>query len=248
MKRLTAAVIVALFVIANPSLSSAAGTIDEQYSINNGADNRNKVGVFFEENVDTLRMPSLLFSYQIGRNIPLNVVSYCTGLNDPACDSAEFMKYYALMPPCKSLTEVDCIESIYAVAPGSRRESREFIKNQFQRRLFTSISNHPITAFPKDQFPVFGRFQTLNMAEDQRISLLSVLEWDRLSARDPDGSHNLQDQILGVAEIFEPRFIQSISSVTRDIKRMFLELCNNQMDLIRWPLIIQVSFHLMSAR
>jgi hypothetical protein len=48
MKRVIAAVIVALFVIANPSLSSAAGTIDEQYSLNNGADNRNKVGVFLK--------------------------------------------------------------------------------------------------------------------------------------------------------------------------------------------------------
>jgi hypothetical protein len=149
MKRLTAAVIVALFVIANPSLSSAAGTIDEQYSVNNGADNRNKVGVFFEENVDTLRMPSLLFSYQIGRNIPLNVVSYCTGLNDPACDSAEFMKYYALMPPCKSLTEVDCIESIYAVAPGSPARIKGVYKESIPEKVVHQYQPSPDNGLPQ---------------------------------------------------------------------------------------------------
>ena len=40
----------------------AAGVIDEQYSIYRPNDS-NKVGVFFEENVETLRMPSLLYSY-----------------------------------------------------------------------------------------------------------------------------------------------------------------------------------------
>ena len=149
MRRLTAAVIVALFVIANPSLSSAAGTIDEQYSINNGADNRNKVGVFFEENVDTLRMPSLLYSYQTARSGPPNVVSYCTGLNDPACDSAEFMKYYALMPPCKSLTEVDCIESIYAVAPGSPARIKGVYKESIPEKVVHQYQPSPDNGLPQ---------------------------------------------------------------------------------------------------
>ena len=149
MKRVIAAVIVAVFVIANPSLSSAAGTIDEQYSINNGADNRNKVGVFFEENVDTLRMPSLLYSYQTARNGPPNVVSYCTGLNDPACDSAEFMKYYALMPPCKSLTEVDCIESIYAVAPGSPARIKGVYKESIPEKVVHQYQPSPDNGLPQ---------------------------------------------------------------------------------------------------
>ena len=149
MKRVIAAVIVALFVIANPSLSSAAGTIDEQYSLNNGTDNRNKVGVLFEENVDTLRMPSLLYSYQTARNGPPNVVSYCTGLNDPACDSAEFMKYYALMPPCKSLTEVDCIESIYAVAPGSPARIKGVYKESIPEKVVHQYQQSPDNGLPQ---------------------------------------------------------------------------------------------------
>ncbi len=89
MKRWLAVVIVALISIASPALTNAAGVIDEQFSINGQVDNRNKVGVLFEENVDTLRMPSLLYSYETRIGAPPNVVSYCNGLNDPACASAE---------------------------------------------------------------------------------------------------------------------------------------------------------------
>ena len=135
MKRVIAALIVALFVIANPSLSTAAGTIDEQYSLNNGTDNRNKVGVLFEENVDTLRMPSLLYSYTWSNGKPPNVVSYCDGLNDPKCSSAEFIKYYALMPACSSATEVDCIESIYAVAPGAPARIKGVYKESIPEKV-----------------------------------------------------------------------------------------------------------------
>lgn len=148
MKKVIMAVVMALFVLANPVFSSAADMIDEQYSVNNGLDNRDKVGVFFEENVDTLRMPSLLFSYQVARNGPPNVVSYCTGLNDPVCASAEFMKYYALMPPCKSLTEVDCIESIYAVAPGSPAR----IKGMYKESIPEKVA-HPFQASPENGLP-----------------------------------------------------------------------------------------------
>jgi len=123
MKRVLTASILALLVIANPLLSSAAGVIDEQYSLSNSlnpADSKGKRGIIFEENVDTVRVPSYLFSYEILPSGIASVISSCTGLNDPACASADFVKYYAQMPPCKTSTEVDCIESIYALAPGSQ--------------------------------------------------------------------------------------------------------------------------------
>jgi len=79
MKRWLAALIVALISLASPTLTSASSTIDEQFSIHGSTDNRNKVGILFEENVDTLRMPSLLYSYESRVGAPPNVVSYCIG-------------------------------------------------------------------------------------------------------------------------------------------------------------------------
>lgn len=119
MKRVFTVAIVALLVIVNPSFTSATGVIDEQYSLKASGENRDKSGIIFEENVDTLRIPSFLFSYEILPDGIASVISSCTGLNDPACATANFAKYYAHMPPCKTSTEVDCIESIYAIVPGS---------------------------------------------------------------------------------------------------------------------------------
>jgi hypothetical protein len=135
MKRALAAVLISIITLSTPSLTNAAGVIDEQFSINNQTDNRNKIGVLFEENVDTLRMPSLLYSYTWANGKPPNVVSYCDGLNDAKCSSADFMKYYALMPACKSANEVDCIESIYAVAPGAPARIKGVYKESIPEKV-----------------------------------------------------------------------------------------------------------------
>ncbi len=148
MKRWLAALIVALISLASPTLTSASSTIDEQFSIHGSTDNRNKVGILFEENVDTLRMPSLLYSYESRVGAPPNVVSYCKGLNDTACASAENLKYYALMPPCKNASEVDCIESIYAVAPGSPVRTKGIFKESIPEKVA-----HPYEADPENGLP-----------------------------------------------------------------------------------------------
>ena len=149
MKRWLAAVLVVLISFASPAFTSAAGTIDEQFSINGQVDNRNKVGVLFEENVDTLRMPSLLYAYEISKNGPPNVISYCTGLSDPNCMSAEFMKYYALMPPCTAANEVDCIESIYALVPGSPTRIKGVYKESIPEKVVNPFKADPDNGLPQ---------------------------------------------------------------------------------------------------
>lgn len=146
MKRSLAVILIGLITVVSPSFSNAAGVIDEQYSINQSGAETDKVGVLFEESVDTLRMPSLLYSYELSKGA--SVVSYCGGINDPKCSSAEFMKYYALMPPCKSASEVDCIESIYAVAPGSPAR----IKGVYKESIPEKVVN-PYTADPDNGLP-----------------------------------------------------------------------------------------------
>jgi len=150
MKRLLAAILVALVTLGTPALTNAAQEIDEQFSLygTGKANPAGKIGVFFEENVDTLRMPSLLYSYQLNTGAPPSVISYCAGLKDPNCSTAEFLKYYALMPPCKSASEVDCIESLYAVAPGSPAR----IKGIYQESIPEKV-DHPFQADPENGLP-----------------------------------------------------------------------------------------------
>ena len=150
MKKVIAASLIFMSqLLIYPAISTAAGVIDEQYSVNGQSDNRNKVGVLFEENVDTLRMPSLLYSYSLSNGAPPRVISFCEGLKDPKCASAEFMKYYALLPACKSVNEVDCIESIYAVVPGSPARIKGIYKESIPEKIENQYQADPDNGLPQ---------------------------------------------------------------------------------------------------
>jgi hypothetical protein len=145
MKRALAAILVVLATVVSPSLTSAAGVIDEQYSLESQKD---KVGAIFEENIGTLRMPSLLYSYSQNKTSGLVVGSFCTGIKDLNCSNAEFMKYYALMPACMTTTEIDCIESIYAVKSASSARIEGIFKESIPEKV-----DHPYKADPDAGLP-----------------------------------------------------------------------------------------------
>jgi hypothetical protein len=110
MKKVIAlSVILLVQLLLYPTISAADSVPDEQFSLQGltATGTQNKVGVFFEDNADTLRMPTLLYSYW-GPNQKSPARTFCNGLDDPACASASYLSYYALMPPCKSSAEFDC--------------------------------------------------------------------------------------------------------------------------------------------
>ncbi len=226
MKRWLAGLFVALISVASPALTSAAGTIDEQYSLSHGGDNSNKVGVFFEENVDTLRMPSLLYSYELATAAPPNVISYCTGLKDANCADASFMKYYALMPACTSSNEVDCIESIYAVAPGSPARIKGIFKESIPEKV-----DHPYKADPEAGLPqgsVSGVWEIPNVkhggGSTNYVAIVSrVGSLKRTGATwsaqppgsDPWGSGDFRAAIYPVNMVKDSRYKANVSSITK---------------------------------
>lgn len=109
------------FALVGSSLAHAAEIPDEQVvpgSLVVSGNISSQYGVFFEESVDTLRMPTLLYGYNEKKN-QQNAISFCSGLEDPACAAATGFKFYALFPPCLNELDVDCIESVYAITPGS---------------------------------------------------------------------------------------------------------------------------------
>lgn len=159
MRRVFTVAIVALLVIANPSFTSATGVIDEQYSLGiSESKNAKNSGVIYEENVDILRIPSFLFSFEqkvtpLSSNFTdyssFDVLSTCTGLDDPACATANFVKYYAHMPPCKTSIEVDCIESIYAIAPGSSARIDGIFKESIPNAVARPYQARPEIGLPQ---------------------------------------------------------------------------------------------------
>ena len=148
MKRALAAILVLFITVISPSFTNAAGVIDEQYSINQGVNNSDKVGVLFEESVDTLRMPTLLFANAMDKGNPSQGTDFCSSLEDPKCSTANSVRYYALLPPCKSPSEADCIESIYAIVPGSPAR----IKGVYRESIPAKV-NHAYKEDPENGLP-----------------------------------------------------------------------------------------------
>ncbi|MSV55883.1 MAG: hypothetical protein F2651_01995 [Actinobacteria bacterium] len=226
MKRLLAAVLISLITVLTPSLTNAAGVIDEQYSADNQTDNRNKIGVLFEENVDTLRMPSMLFSYELVSGASPNVISYCEGLNDPVCANAEFLKYYALMPPCETPSEVDCIESVYAVAPGSPARIKGIYKESIPEKVINSYKADPINGLP--QGSVSGVWEIPNVQHGggstnfvgivSRVGSLkrSGTNWvAQPPGSDPWGNGDFRASIYPVNVIRDSRYKANISRIIK---------------------------------
>lgn len=152
-RRLIISALLSTFALATLIPAHSADFIDEQVvpgSIVSGGDQSQKYGVFFEESVDTLRMPSLLYGFNTVSN-SMNAIDFCSGLNDSACWSATSFKYYALFPPCFRDSDVDCIESLYAIPNGSPTR----IQGVFQRQM-PSVVAKPYQGSLKDGLPQGG--------------------------------------------------------------------------------------------
>ena len=228
MKRALAAITIALVTLGSPALTNAAQEIDEQFSLYGASktDPSGKIGVFFEENVDTLRMPSLLYSYAPVNGAPPNVISYCEGLKDPNCANAEFMKYYSLMPPCRSATEVDCIESIYAVAPGAPARIKGIFKESIPEKV-----EHPFQADPDKGLPqgsVSGVWEIPNVKHGgsstnyvaivSRVGSLKRIGTSWIAqppGSDPWGSGDFRAAIYPVNVVRDSRYKANVSAISK---------------------------------
>jgi hypothetical protein len=226
MKRVIAAVLIALITVSTPALTNAAGVVDEQFSPFREAGAENKVGVLFEENVDTLRMPSLLYSYSWDmRSIP-NVISYCNRLGDPACAQADFMKYYALMPPCKTAMEVDCIESLYAVTPGAPARIKGVFKEFIPEIVKNAYIPDPDSGLPQGSNS--GIWEIANIKHGggtanfvgivSRVGSLkrSGTNWvAQPPGSDPWGSGDFRAAIYPVNVVRDSRYKANVSQITK---------------------------------
>jgi hypothetical protein len=130
-----------------PAISAADSVPDEQFilesALSSGAND--KIGVNFQD--DKYSFPTMLYSYEIVNNFQ-ETISFCNGLDDAACASASYMRYNALMPPCKSSADFDCIESIYAIEPGKPTRIEGIYKESIPEEV-----GHPYKADPARGLP-----------------------------------------------------------------------------------------------
>ena len=92
-------------------------------------------------------LPTILFSYgtSTGRVSAENI---CSGLSDPKCIESQRFRYYALLRNCISDVDVDCIENLYAILPGT--DAR--VNGVFQKSL-PGVTANPYKSDPKNGVP-----------------------------------------------------------------------------------------------
>lgn len=112
--------------ISIPVHSSEKELNDEQFSVSQlftpeVQKMKDRLGVLIDENVSTLRMPTMLFGYNWKGNSPPNAVAICDSLTDTDCTQASFFMYYSLFQPCQNETDTDCIEEFFAISKDGSR-------------------------------------------------------------------------------------------------------------------------------
>ena len=226
MKRLCATVLIAVLVLLEDPTSLAFNGIDEQFTLNSNENSSGKVGILFEENVDTLRMPSLLFGYQWPSGAPANVLDFCDGLSDSDCQQADYLKYYALMPPCKSQIDVDCIESFYAVFPGSPARIKGSFKEPIPESLDRPYISNPENGLP--QGSVSGIWEIPNVKHGGGSNSYAVIvsqvgslkrsgsTWlPQPPGSDPWGSGDFRAAIYPVTIVRDARYKSNTASISK---------------------------------
>ena len=161
LKSVVSSVLISFILGLVPTISAANSVPDEQYSSHSFNTPKDKIGIFFEEPYGTsLRFPSMLYAQSFS-NGGTDTGPFCDGLDDPACAGVDQLYYYALMPPCKSAVQVDCIESIYAIASGTTDRINGIYKESIPDKV-----DHPFKADPARGLPegsVSGIWQIPNI-------------------------------------------------------------------------------------
>jgi len=140
-------IVVGLLTAIGASVSTAADVVDEQYKYYQNP-SPDRVGVTIGAGMESFFYErSLLYSPSVDKENPLQGTGFCSSLEDIKCSTAKFLHYSAILPPCASLTEVDCIESVYAVVP----TSPDRIKG-FYRESLDKVAN-PYKADPENGLP-----------------------------------------------------------------------------------------------
>lgn len=161
LKSVVNAVLISFILGLVPTISAANSVPDEQYSVDSlFVNSQDKIGINFEDVTATIRMPSILYAHSQSSG-GLNQGPFCNGLDDPVCASADNLEYYALMPPCKSADEVDCIENIYAIAPGTTDRINGIYKESVPEKVDYPFKADPARGLP--QGSVSGIWQIPNI-------------------------------------------------------------------------------------
>ncbi len=138
-RTLTRALVASLLSITLPiaatNLAVAAGSDDPKTFLLpafNGQNGANGVGVIFDDSQAALSYASGLGDTNINSNPDGTQASgaklYCKNLQDPACSKTTNFSVFAILQPCKSESDLFCIQEVYAKTPNGKVTGK-FVEN-----------------------------------------------------------------------------------------------------------------------
>jgi len=113
-RRVIISSVTAVFLLVGVTSSALGGSVPDEQYLPASSTLSDAAGVWFEDNIDMTRMPTLLYGMK-GEF----ATNFCTSLSDSKCADADRFNYIALLPPCATENSVDCIESFYATNSAS---------------------------------------------------------------------------------------------------------------------------------
>lgn len=128
------------------NFARADNAIPEQFVNPNPPNSSTSTGVWFNDDINLTRIPTSLYSVNPKTG---EALSFCSGLNDSKCATASQFNYNALLPPCSSIADVDCIESLYAVAPNSSEKTFAVVNRMIPANVGQGYQADPKNGLPQ---------------------------------------------------------------------------------------------------
>ena len=134
-----------IFALFN-TYATADTSVPEQFVNSTPANSSNLNGVWFNDDIDLTRIPTSLYSVnpQTGE-----AMTFCKGLNDSTCASALQFNFNALLPPCASTKDVDCIENLYAITQNSSEKIYAIVNKMIPTSVGQGFQADPNNGLPQ---------------------------------------------------------------------------------------------------
>lgn len=104
--------------------------------------------LWYEDNIDNLRMPTILYGYNKTAIGAADATGFCNSLQDPVCATASFVKYYSLISACLSDADKDCVESVYAIPDGSPSIVSGKVSQNLPSKVAKNYEGNPALGLP----------------------------------------------------------------------------------------------------
>lgn len=184
-----ALIVGAIFSGSGPRLTAAGTDVDAEYRDPNVSDAGHQI-VILKDRVNTLP-----FSYLMGQGTPGRWGPLCDSLSDANCAGDRTVSFQALLQPCQSAGQLDCISGFGAATESNDRSAASFL------RTFPSRTRHEYLGDATKKLPTGGAPTLWSLPSRPHPGGTTYMVQVSTSGSAQSGSFSLSDFAVEVAPI-----------------------------------------------